>query len=65
MTCQSPDPTRLCYQLCVTVVCDVCVQRNADQHWWEVTVDLPADMFRADFVFFDKRSQQYDNNTSK
>ncbi|KAL6763588.1 starch synthase [Haematococcus lacustris] len=41
------------------------MQRSHDQDWWEVTLDLPDDIFCFDYVMFDKRSGQYDNNNAK
>ncbi|KAJ9523115.1 hypothetical protein QJQ45_023899 [Haematococcus lacustris] len=41
------------------------IQRSHDQDWWEVTLDLPDDIFCFDYVLFDKRSGQYDNNNAK
>ncbi len=41
------------------------LQRTDDQQWWEVQVDLPAELHRADCVFYDSKSQQYDNNQSR
>jgi len=38
---------------------------DQNQEWWEVVVALPAELFRVDFVVYDKRSGAYDNNQSK
>ncbi|KAF5837045.1 hypothetical protein DUNSADRAFT_4925 [Dunaliella salina] len=39
--------------------------RDAQQEWWEANLDLPAEVFRVDYVIFDKRSGMYDNNGYK
>lgn len=41
------------------------MQRDAQQEWWEASMDLPAELFRVDFVILDKRSGLYDNNGYK
>jgi hypothetical protein len=40
-------------------------QRAHDSDWWEVTLDLGQDLHRVDYVIYDKRNQQYDNNNSQ
>lgn len=41
------------------------LQRDNEQQWWELDLDLNAELYRADCVFYDKISQQYDNNKSR
>jgi len=41
------------------------LQRDAQQEWWEASLDLPAEVFRVDYVIYDQRSGTYDNNGYK
>jgi len=39
--------------------------RDSQQEWWEANLDLPAEVYRVDYVIYDKRSGMYDNNGYK